>query len=86
MTLVAGARSLLVALVQKGVTASCTEASGNRYGALLGDSNLPDVRVVIGRPEDNSFAAAVIAGAGAAYEDELEGGDVGAQRRPQRRS
>ncbi len=72
-SLVAGARSLLVALVQKGVTASCTEASGNRYGALLGDSNLPDVRVVIGRPRDNSFAAAVLAGAGAAYEDELEG-------------
>jgi alpha-mannosidase len=65
-------RGLLVALVQKGVTASCTEAGSNRYGSLLGDSNLPDVRICIGRPEHNPLAAAVLGSAGRAFRAELD--------------
>ncbi|HMK96694.1 MAG TPA: hypothetical protein VK425_04045, partial [Acidimicrobiales bacterium] len=44
------ARDLVVALLQKGVTATCSEAPRNRYGGLLGDSNLPDFRIAIGGP------------------------------------
>jgi len=67
----ASARSLLVALLQKGVTASCSEATSNRYGALLGDSNLPDVRVVVGGPDDSSLARAVLSDAPAGFGEEL---------------
>ena len=45
------ARQLVVALIQKGVTATCSEAQRNRYGALHGDSNLPDFRIAVGRPD-----------------------------------
>ncbi|MGC8627569.1 MAG: glycoside hydrolase family 38 C-terminal domain-containing protein, partial [Acidimicrobiales bacterium] len=65
------ARQLVVALVQKGVTATCSEAEANRYGALLGDSNLPDFRIAVGRPEENAFVAEVLAAAGPAYRREL---------------
>jgi alpha-mannosidase len=61
------ARRLVVALVQKGVTATCTEADRNRYGALHGDSNLPDFRVAVGGPGENPFVAAVLQAAGPAY-------------------
>jgi hypothetical protein len=66
------ARRLVVALVQKGVTATCTEADRNRYGALLGDSNLPDFRVAVGGPGENPFVAAVLQAAGPAYGAALE--------------
>ena len=65
-------RALVVALAAKGVTASCTEATSNRYGGLRGDSNLPDVRISIGRAENNALTAAVLASAGAAFEAELD--------------
>ena len=65
-------RALLVALVGKGVTASCTEAGANRYGALAGDSNLPDFRVSIGRPEENELTAAVLRSAGPGFQAELD--------------
>ena len=64
--------ALLVALVGKGVTASCTEAGANRYGALAGDSNLPDFRVSIGRPEENELTAAVLRSAGPGFQAELD--------------
>ncbi len=60
----AWARDLVVALVRKGVTSTCSEAPSNRYGALRGDSNLPDFRVAVGTPEQNQFVAAVLAAAG----------------------
>ena len=66
------ARRLLVALIQKGVTSTCTEADRNRYGALLGDSNLPDFRVAVGGPLENSFVATILQAAGAAYSKALE--------------
>lgn len=61
-------RELLAALVAKGVTATHTRPSGPRYGALDVDSNLPDVRIVLG---DNVFAETVLDSAGAAYRQEL---------------
>ncbi|HUC15358.1 MAG TPA: hypothetical protein VMS00_12970 [Acidimicrobiales bacterium] len=66
------ARQLVVALIQKGVTATCSEAQRNRYGALHGDSNLPDFRLAIGGPTENSFVADVLEDAGPAYKTELE--------------
>ncbi|HTW09967.1 MAG TPA: NEW3 domain-containing protein, partial [Acidimicrobiales bacterium] len=66
------ARELVVALLQKGVTATCSEAQRNRYGALLGDSNLPDFRVAVGSAETNPFVAAVLQAAGPRYAAELE--------------
>ncbi len=55
---------LLAALVAKGVTATCTRPPGPRYGALDVDSNLPDVRIVLGH---NEFATEVLAAAPAGY-------------------
>jgi len=52
-------RDLVVALAAKGVTATCTRPSGPRYGSLDVDSNLPDVRIVVGH---NEFTDAVLAG------------------------
>ena len=66
------ARELVVALLRRGVTATCSDARANRYGALLGDSNLPDFRIAVGGPSDNSFVAEVLSGAGATYREELE--------------
>jgi len=66
------ARELVVALVQKGVTATCSEAQRNRYGGLHGDSNLPDFRIAIGGPTENPFVAEVLEDAGLAYKTELE--------------
>jgi alpha-mannosidase len=50
-------RRLAVALVNAGVTATVTPATGNRYGALDTDSNLPDCRIVFGTPQRNGFVA-----------------------------
>ncbi|MFS8097598.1 hypothetical protein LFM09_10715 [Lentzea alba] len=67
-------RELLAALVAKGVTATCTRPAGPRYGALDVDSNLPDVRIVVG---DNAFTAAVLDSAPAEYRSALaESGSV----------
>jgi alpha-mannosidase len=65
-------RTLLVALAAKGVTASCTNASSNRYGGLLGDSNLPDVRISLGSPVENELTASVLESAGPQFRAELE--------------
>ncbi|PZG02103.1 glycoside hydrolase family 38 C-terminal domain-containing protein [Micromonospora deserti] len=58
-------RGLLTALARQGVTASRTYPGGPRYGALDADSNLPDVRIVLGA--HNPFADAVLTSAGDAY-------------------
>ncbi|MCP2329478.1 alpha-mannosidase [Hamadaea flava] len=42
-----GVRALLDRLVACGVTATLTPPGGPRYGALDGDSNLPDIRIVL---------------------------------------
>jgi alpha-mannosidase len=60
-------RDLLVALAAAGVTATCSQADGSRYGAIDVDSNLPDVRIAIGGPEVNPFTAEVLADAGPGY-------------------
>ncbi|MGW3959727.1 glycoside hydrolase family 38 N-terminal domain-containing protein [Amycolatopsis sp. NPDC005003] len=62
-------RALVAALAAKGVTATCTRPGGPRYGALDADSNLPDVRIVVGA--DNPYAAEVLASAGPGYRDAL---------------
>ncbi len=66
------ARELVVALLRRGVTATCSDAAANRYGALLGDSNLPDFRIAVGGPGDNAFVAEVLSAAGPSYREELE--------------
>jgi alpha-mannosidase len=60
-------RDLLVALAAAGVTATCSQADGSRYGAIDADSNLPDVRIAVGGPEVNPFTAEVLAAAGPGY-------------------
>jgi len=60
-------RDLLVALAAAGVTATCGQAGGSRYGAIDVDSNLPDVRIAVGGPEVNPFTAEVLAAAGPGY-------------------
>jgi hypothetical protein len=65
-------RSLLVALVQKGVTAACTEAGANRYGNLVGDSNLPDFRISLGKPEESRVTAAALHAGGPGFQAELD--------------
>jgi alpha-mannosidase len=60
-------RDLLVALAAAGVTATCSQADGSRYGAVDADSNLPDVRIAVGGPEVNPFTAEVLAAAGPGY-------------------
>ncbi|TXI53812.1 NEW3 domain-containing protein [Mycolicibacter arupensis] len=64
-------RELMVALVGAGVTATCTDAEGPRYGNLAVDSNLPDTRIALGGPDRNAFTRAVLAAADPAYTAEL---------------
>ena len=64
-------RALIAALAAAGVTATCSRGDGPRYGALDADSNLPDVRITLGGPEDNPFTAAALSAAGSAYAKEL---------------
>ncbi|MFG1825633.1 NEW3 domain-containing protein [Microbispora bryophytorum] len=59
-------RDLAVALVRQGVTSTCSTGSGPRYGDLAVDSNLPDVRIAVGTPEENLFVAALLDDAEAA--------------------
>ena len=56
----AAVRELITALARIGVTATCTRASGPRYGALDLDSNLPDVRIAVGGPEVNPWTAGLL--------------------------
>ncbi|HTJ36298.1 MAG TPA: NEW3 domain-containing protein [Dactylosporangium sp.] len=64
-------RRLAVALARAGVTATVTTATGNRYGALDTDSNLPDCRVAVGTPQRNRFVAELLDRAPAAIAAEL---------------
>jgi alpha-mannosidase len=66
------ARDLMVALVRAGVTATCSGADKPRYGDLGIDSNLPDTRIALGGPEQNSFTAAVLAESDGVYTEELK--------------
>ncbi|MFJ1708764.1 NEW3 domain-containing protein [Kitasatospora sp. NPDC088346] len=63
----ADARDLVVALARVGVTATTGSADRARYGWLDVDSNLPDVRIVLGGPETNPAAREVLERAGAQY-------------------
>ena len=60
-------RDLMVALGRAGVTATCSQADGTRYGAVDADSNLPDVRIAIGGADLNAFNSAVLGSADPAY-------------------
>ncbi|XVV06531.1 glycoside hydrolase family 38 C-terminal domain-containing protein [Actinosynnema sp. CA-248983] len=66
------ARELVMALARVGVTATTSTAEGARYGWLRVDSNLPDVRIVLGGPERNPVAAEVLESAGDAGRDEVK--------------
>jgi hypothetical protein len=57
----------MIALAAAGVTATCSQAEGSRYGAIDADSNLPDVRICLGGPEVNGFTGEVLAAAGPGY-------------------
>jgi alpha-mannosidase len=70
-------RDLMIALAGAGVTATCSQAGGSRYGAIDADSNLPDVRITLGGPEANGFTAEVLAAAGPGYARALEAGLAG---------
>jgi len=65
------ARDLMVALVRAGVTATCSTAGHTRYGHLEVDSNLPDTRIALGGPSENTFTAAVLAAADPVYAEEV---------------
>ncbi|MEU8247088.1 glycoside hydrolase family 38 C-terminal domain-containing protein [Nonomuraea sp. NPDC048916] len=68
------ARDLVVALARAGVTATTSSATGTRYGWLDVDSNLPDVRVILGGPDDNPLAAELLDRSDPAYRDALKSG------------
>ncbi len=65
-------RPLAVALAGQGVTATTSVGRGPRYGRLAVDSNLPDVRIAIGGPQDNAFTAQVLDTADEAYRTEVD--------------
>ncbi|WP_188191054.1 NEW3 domain-containing protein [Nonomuraea sp. SYSU D8015] len=69
------ARDLVVALARAGVTATTSAAAGTRYGWLDVDSNLPDVRIVLGGPDTNPLAAELLSRADPAYLDALKSGE-----------
>jgi len=64
-------RDLVVALARVGVTATTTSAAGARYGWLHVDSNLPDIRIVVGGPDVNPLAAQILEHCDAAIRDEF---------------
>ena len=68
------ARDLVVALAKAGVTATTSSAAGTRYGWLDVDSNLPDVRLVLGGPDINPVAAELLARSDEAYAKALSEG------------
>jgi alpha-mannosidase len=65
-------RSLVIALVRQGVTSTVSRHDGSRYGVMHIDSNLPDVRLVVGGPDENRFVAAVLDAADPGYRAELD--------------
>ena len=65
-------RDLVVALVRKGVTSTVSRDDGHRYGVLHIDSNLPDVRLSVGGPDQNAFSADVLDAADPGYRAELD--------------
>jgi alpha-mannosidase len=65
-------RELVIALVRQGVTSTVSQHDGHRYGVMHIDSNLPDVRLAIGRPDENHFVASVLDEADPAYRAELD--------------
>ncbi len=65
-------RDLVVALVRQGITSTVTRHDGSRYGVLHIDSNLPDVRLVIGRRGENAFLDRLLEDVGPRYADELD--------------
>jgi alpha-mannosidase len=69
-------RDLMVALAAAGVTATCSQADGPRYGGLDADSNLPDVRIAVGGPDVNAFTAEVLSAAGPGYAKALAEGSA----------
>ena len=66
------ARDLVQALARVGVTATTSSAGGPRYGLLAVDSNLPDFRVAIGGPQDNTFTADVLSRVDDGFAAELD--------------
>jgi alpha-mannosidase len=68
------ARDLLAALARQGVTATCSVPEGTRYGYLEVDSNLPDFRITLGGPDQNSFTGRVLDEAGASADNALAAG------------
>ncbi|MEU6716212.1 NEW3 domain-containing protein [Nonomuraea sp. NPDC046802] len=68
------ARDLVAALARAGVTATTSSAPGTRYGWLDVDSNLPDVRIILGGPDTNPLAAELLSRADPAYLDALKSG------------
>jgi len=68
------ARELVVALARVGVTATTSSASWSRYGWLDVDSNLPDVRIVLGGPDVNPLAAELLDRCDPAYLGALRAG------------
>jgi len=67
-------RDLMVALAAAGVTATCSQPAGPRYGGLDADSNLPDIRIAVGGPDVNAFTAEVLSAAGPGYAKALAAG------------
>ncbi len=57
-------RDLVAALAGQGVTATCSWPDGPRYGSIDLDSNLPDVRIALGGPEQNPWTARLLEAAG----------------------
>ncbi|MEV4105068.1 NEW3 domain-containing protein [Nonomuraea sp. NPDC049649] len=67
-------RELVAALARAGVTATTSTASGTRYGWLDVDSNLPDVRIVLGGPDTNPVTAELLSRCDPAFSRALESG------------
>lgn len=62
---------LLLALSSAGVSATVAWPEWRRFGDLAWDSNVPDFRLVIGGPEENSFTRHILSQAGGGVEEEL---------------
>jgi alpha-mannosidase len=54
-------RALVAALAGQGVTVTCSQPDGSRYGALDVDSNVPDCRIALGGPGVNPWTARLLA-------------------------
>ncbi|MFL5726385.1 MAG: glycoside hydrolase family 38 C-terminal domain-containing protein [Chloroflexota bacterium] len=65
-------RDLVVALVRQGVTSTLTRDEGHRYGVLHIDSNLPDVRVAVGGPDENAFVSKLLAAVEPGYRADVD--------------